>query len=121
MKDQKRSTRKRQRLTLRSEFNYVKKSGVKQVGKLCVLQVAKAPDGRVRQAIVISRYFSAKAVLRNRARRLLRVAQRDVEEEITEPCWIVLRPRQAMKVAKASQVTEELRNLIRMAGFADQN
>ncbi|MFO7820631.1 MAG: ribonuclease P protein component, partial [Lentisphaeria bacterium] len=105
--------RKHRRLTLHSEFRQVKKIGSKRVSRLLVVQVLKAPDGNFRQAIVISKYFSRKAVVRNRARRLLRTALTQLCPEFSCPVWIVLRPRQPLKSVKAQDVVEDLQRLCR--------
>ena len=111
--------RKQRRLRLRSEFEYVKKAGRKAVGRYLVLQAAPARDGLGRWAIVVSRYFSPRAVDRNRARRIIRVAFREALTDSEQPEWLVIRPRQPIKSAKSQQVARELRHLLRRLGICE--
>lgn len=62
----------------------------------------------MRSAIVVSRYFSSSAVERNRVRRVIREAVRELLADCPEQ-WIVIRPRKAMRRAKTDQVREELK------------
>jgi len=77
------------------------------------VQAAAARDGQRRLVIVISRRYSRKAVTRNRARRLLREAYRQLFPDL-KTAWVILAPRRYMQGAKLGDVLPELRRL-----FAD--
>jgi ribonuclease P protein component len=56
-------------------------------------------------------------VARNRARRLLREAWGSVRGELRDGCDVVLVARPEIAGAKASQVTEEVREVLTRAGW----
>jgi ribonuclease P protein component len=86
----------------------VRASGRSRAGKLCVAIVAPPEDGNRRVAFVISRRYSRKAVVRNRARRLFREAYRRLLPELKD-AWIIFLPRRYMQDAKMQDVLAELR------------
>jgi len=104
------------RLSRQIEFARVWQSGSSQVGRLCVLRSVVTAEAQRRYAIVTSRRFSNKAVLRNRARRLLREAYRQVLPQL-QPAWIILLPRHHIINAKLPQVRDELIRLCQQAGI----
>lgn len=105
------------RLRTHAQFDYVRKQGVKCAASRLVVSIADPPDDRRRLAIIVSRRYSNKAVVRNRARRLLREAYRQLLPWL-KPAWMVILPRQKMKGAKLQDVLPELRKSIdRLAGF----
>lgn len=67
-------------------------------------------------SIVVSRHFSKKAVIRNRARRILREAWRQIEDK-PEGCWVLLRPRKKIMNARTDVVIRELQELLLQAGL----
>jgi len=66
------------------------------------------PDGQRRAAFLLSRRFDHNAVVRNRARRLLREVFRLLFPELP-PVWMLFIPRQAIKEAKMQDVLSEAR------------
>ncbi len=106
---------KEYRLRTRQHLRYVKEKGSSRAGKRCVVSVATPLDEQRRLATIISRRYSLKAVVRNRARRLLREAYRILLPEL-KPAWIVLIPRRYMQTAKLSDVLPELRRLFHELG-----
>lgn len=99
------------RLRTRAQLHHVREEGVRRAGRYCVAAVAAPPDGQRKLAIITSRRYNRKAVVRNRARRLLREAYRLLLPEM-RPVWLVLIPRYAMQGAGAMEVLEELRRLL---------
>lgn len=99
------------RLRRAEEYAYLRESGKRFAGRLCVLVVAKPRDQRLRFGIITSRKYSKRAVDRNRARRLLREAYRRVASHL-EPAWILLIPRYRMKQSRMPEVLAELERLV---------
>lgn len=109
-------TRRANRLRQHREYEYMRRSGQRHPGKTCLLVTAQAPDETLRYAIITSRRYSPKAVVRNRARRLLREAMRRLWPELS-PAWFLLIPRYRMKEARLQDVLADLDRLTRQAGI----
>jgi ribonuclease P protein component len=107
------------RLRRQHDLDYVKACGKTAVGTCCVVTTAPAKDGRRRISIVISRYFSLKAVERNRARRLLREALRQLFPSL-ETVWFTVRPRQRIKGVKLEAVMQDLKRLLERLEVLDR-
>lgn len=101
------------RPTLRrsSEFDLVYAQGRKSTcAALVVFHLESAPDRRV--AFVASRKVGI-AVLRNRAKRLMRVAFAEIEASAPSlPGWIVLVARRDITTLKSGEVAAHLRALL---------
>ena len=96
------------RIRKHADFAYVREQGRNRAGRFCAVRAATPRESGWRVAIVVSRYFSRKAVERNRAKRVLREACRQVLSEFPET-WLVIRPRQPIKRAGTQDVAEDLR------------
>lgn len=94
----------------------MRREGRRHPGKTCLLVTAQAPDDTLRYAIITSRRYSPKAVVRNRARRLLREAMRQLWPDLS-PAWFLLIPRYRMKEAHLQDVLDDLQRLTRQAGI----
>jgi len=105
------------RLTRRFEFDHMRKAGQRYAGRYCVLVTAEPLDGCRRVSIVNSRRFSTKAVVRNRARRLLREAYRLLFPRLTKPTWVLLIPRRYLQHVRMPVAYDELEDLFRRAGI----
>jgi ribonuclease P protein component len=68
-------------------------------------------NGRIRLGITVTRRYG-KAVLRNRAKRLIRESFRQLKSQLPAGCDIHIRPRRALQTAKQPQVQAELLQLI---------
>jgi len=89
-------------------LEWVRQHGVKDAAPLCVVSaVQPPPDGARRVAFVVSRRYSTKAVVRNRARRLLREAYRQASPAL-RPAWLVLIPRLRLRSARMQDVLADL-------------
>ena len=108
------------RLRTRAQIAHLRAHGDDVVGRLCIVRaLMPPPDERRRVGIVVSRRFSGKAVVRNRARRLLREAYRQVHPEL-EPAWVMLIPRRAIQKTNIHYVVPELRRLCRRLSILQQ-
>jgi ribonuclease P protein component len=67
-------------------------------------------------AFVISRRYSRKAVVRNRARRLFREAYRRLLPDLSD-AWLLFLPRHHMQRAKMQDVLVELQGHLRTMGL----
>lgn len=105
------------RLRTRFQLDWMRQHGRKEVPRLCVVSVvAPPPDGCARVAFVVSRRYSRKAVVRNRARRLLREAYRQLFPALA-PAWVVLIPRVRLQDARMQEVLADLTVACRRLGL----
>jgi len=110
------SLNKSDKLLLKSEFERLKEHGTRYASGDCVLSVSGSPDGRLRCGVICGKKFSKKAVVRNRARRLLWESFRLLKPKIAI-CHMVLIPRQPIKGRKQQEVQTSLQALLRKAGL----
>jgi len=103
-------------LRLKSEFDYVKKNGAKYVGKYFLLVYAKAFDKKLRIGIICGRKFSKKAVVRNRARRLIKESFRLIKAQIAAS-HIIFIPRKRIMDRHLQDVQIEMIELLIKAGI----
>lgn len=103
--------RKPDRLRLQADFDYLRRSGEKLIGKALVLVKAPARSGIVRVGVVCGKKFSPLAVRRNRARRLLWESYRHLKSRVL-PAEMVLIPRYRIAEMKEPEVRREMRRLL---------
>lgn len=103
------------RLRTQAHMDGVRASGRSRAGRFCVAVAAPAADGRRRIAFVISRRYSRKAVVRNRARRLFREAYRRLLPGLADG-WLLFLPRHPMQRAKMQEVLAELQGHLQALG-----
>ena len=108
----KKRLRSADKLKLKSEFDYLKESGEKLVGRNFLLVHAPAKDGKLRWGVICSRRFDKRAVVRNRARRLLWESFRQLKSRIN-PCHVVLIPRRQIIKKKQQDVEKEMKYLLK--------
>jgi ribonuclease P protein component len=112
--------RARTRLRTRYHLEHVRREGRRDAGSLCVVSaVCPPPDAACRVAFIVSRRYSPKAVVRNRARRLLREAYRQTVAELA-PAWLVLLPRRRLQQARLPEVLLDLRSACRRIGLLER-
>lgn len=117
----KRGICKADKLRFKSEFDYVRLAGKKQVGKAFLVVVASAPESEgLKCGVICGRKFNTRAVVRNRARRLLWESFRLLKPEIVA-CRIILIPRRRILTMKRQEVTIELATLLIGAGVLDKS
>ncbi len=104
------------KLKLKSDFDYVREHGTKYVGKYCLLVSAITPDDRLRCGVICSKKFDKRAVVRNRARRLLFESFRLLKHKII-PCHIILITRMWIKDKKQQDVQRDLEVLLDKSNF----
>ncbi len=95
------------RLRNHRDLQRIRDSGRDMVGTTLVLKAMAAPDGHPRLAILLSRRFCTKAVVRNRARRLLRECYRRLFGELS-PAWVLFIPRQGIRGKTIHEVFPEV-------------
>ncbi len=98
------------RLRTRKQRDFVRHKGRSKAGRYCVVAAVRAPDQKLRWGTVISRKYSPKAVVRNRARRLFREAWRQLFPTMGE-VWVIFIPRWRMQTARFQQVLSEIQQL----------
>lgn len=111
----KQTLRKRERLQHGLDFRRARAEGRRLVGRLMLLNVLQAEDlpGR-RLGVVTSRQLGG-AVVRNRARRIVREAWRLMKEKLVEHCDVVVVARRGMVGSAMQDVQEELWRLLNAA------
>lgn len=99
-----------------SEFEKVKKTGVKTAGQNIILVHIESPDDKLRIGIICGRKFDKRAVVRNRVRRVVRESFRLVKNGVREAHLIII-PRKIMMDRTAAEVQKELVKLLSRAGL----
>ena len=103
-------------MKLKSEFDTVKRDGKRMTARYFTALVSAGAFGSsVKCGIICSRKFDKRAVRRNRARRLLREAFRQISEGI-QPLGIILIPRREILKVKMDDVKILLADTLRKAG-----
>ena len=80
-----------------------------------VVVVAPSPEGKVQCGVICSRKYSLRAVIRNRARRLLWESFRILKPGLI-PCRILLIPRRKLMEYDRPRTTGELKKLLAERG-----
>ena len=107
------------RLRTRAHLECVRQQGIRDAGPFCVVSAVRPPpDAAPRVAFVVSRRYSPKAVVRNRARRLLREAYRQTVADLL-PAWVVLIPRRRLQQARLQDVLADLQKACRRIGLLE--
>ena len=107
--------KKTHRLRLEAEFNYVKQAGIKYVGRYFILVAAESSED-LKYGVICSRKFSKNAVVRNRARRLLRESFRLIKNRIANVHMVFI-PRHKIKQQQLQEVQSEMIVLLKKAGL----
>lgn len=105
---------KANRLLTSRDFRTVRK-GKSLVGKRLVLEVAPSSTGRSRLGLAASRRYG-NACKRNRFKRLVREAFRQLLPDLKENLDIVVRPRKLALGASCAKIVAEMRELL---GFGE--
>ena len=101
-------------LSLKSEFDQLRNNGTKYVGRYMLLVTSPPPDSKLRFGIICGKKYSNKAVLRNRARRLLKEAFRLLKNRV-KPVHCIFIARVAIKHAKMQDVQKDMLKLLKKA------
>ena len=91
---------KSDKLTLKTDFDAVKESGRSAAGALLVTATAASGNSQLQAGVICGRKFCTKAVVRNRARRLVWESFRQLKPSI-KPGLLVFIPRQRIKHKRA--------------------
>ena len=103
---------KSDKITLKSDFVKVKEYGRSAAGALLVAAAADHAGGKLQAGVICGRKFCTKAVVRNRARRLVWESFRLLKPRI-KPCRLVFIPRQRIRQAKCADVMYEMEKLLK--------
>jgi ribonuclease P protein component len=98
-----------------ADFRHVVQSGQRSSGRLVTMYWVPS-EGRSRSGFVVRREIGG-AVLRNRARRVLREAWREVAPSMARPVDAVMVARPAIVGAKTGAVAAEIRALLSRDGL----
>jgi ribonuclease P protein component len=101
--------KKEERLSFRSEFDYVHNSGKGFPGRLMVLVSAPCPESSInlRFGIICSKKISKSAVQRNRCRRLLRESIRLLKAKV-KPCHVIFIARRGLLTSSLQETQKEM-------------
>ena len=106
------SLKSRDKLKLKSEFEWVREKGVKWVGRHMLLIVAPASDNRRRAGVVCGRKFSKRAVDRNRARRLIRESFRTFKARVATVHMVFI-PRRTIQFIRVQETRRDMLGLLK--------
>ena len=110
--------KKEERLSFRSEFDYVHNSGKDFPGRLMVLLSAPCPENSkiLRFGIICSKKISRSSVDRNRCRRLLRESIRLLKAKV-KPCHVLLIARRGLLTSSLQETQKEMMYFFNKAGM----
>ena len=108
-----------ERLLKGHEFRYMRNNSTSVAGKMMILNYAKAPDGKRRIGIIVSKRYDRKAVQRKRACRIIREAYRLIKSRVKDDIWIVIVARNYLHRRKAFEVQEEILNLLKQENLVE--
>ena len=101
-----------------SHFKRLYQKGVSLLSPCLVCDIRKNNTGNVRLGLTVSKKVGT-AVLRNRAKRVLRVAARDAVKAGLKSADMLLVARGKTPFVKSGRVSEELLLLLKGANFLD--
>ncbi len=110
---------KSERLQRGHQFRHAYEHGRKFAGRLAVLYVVDDPSASRAIGVVTSRKIGG-AVVRNRARRLLRGAYRLNKQKLKTNLQLVMIARSAINGKRLQEVEAELLRLFRAAGILNE-
>ena len=106
-----------QRLQARREFEQVRAGGQRVVHGCLIANWLKLPTGRFSRLGVITSRKIGNAVIRSRARRLLRESFRLHQHDFREPAAIVLIARNSIAGKMRTDVEQDFLNALRRGGL----
>ena len=106
-------------MTLKSEFDTVKNQGRRIAARYFIALVSAGAFGNsVKCGIICSRKFDKRAVQRNRARRLLREAFRQIMKGLA-PSGVLLIPKREILKVKMNDVKIALAEALKKTGILE--
>ena len=107
--------KKKEKLRFKSQFDQIRRDGVKSVAPGMVVVVAPSPENRLECGVICSKKYSLLSVTRNRARRLLWESFRMLKPDLAVS-RILLIPRKRMLKYNRVQTTREIAEMLAEAG-----
>ena len=108
-----------ERLKLKSDFDYVRNNGTKFVARYFLLVSAKSEDNMLKYGVICGRKFNLRAVVRNRARRLIRESFRLLKAQI-KPAHIIFIPKKQITNAKLQDVQYDMIRILKYSRLWEQ-
>ncbi len=102
-----------------SDFRVIREQGCRQVGRHLVANWSLREDARFSRVGVIASKRIGGAVVRNRAKRLLRESFRQLQCRMTTTMDLILIARQSMVSRDLKQVMDTLEGILSRAGLLE--
>ena len=108
---------KKYRLKKKKDFERVVKKGRPLQGRFLVLKFIKNKQGESRIGFIVSKRVSKKAVLRNKAKRRLRAAVRELILHLKEGYDIIIFSRASIIDAQFQEIKQDIEQAFKRAGL----
>ena len=116
-----RTLNRSQRLTQSSAFKEIFAQRKKWVGTYMVLWLRSTPDASLRLGLISSKKVHLRANKRNRARRQLREAYRQIRPHFSGQVDLIFVARRALLKATWNEIKNEMHSLLTQAGLLSEH
>lgn len=112
-----RTFKKSQRLTKGAQFRHLKENGKVLKGRYMIISVTEAVNNESKAGFTVSKHYHKTAVKRNRAKRLLKEAYRNLDFDTEQHIWLVFIVRKLMLNATQKHIKDEMQLLLKQEGL----